>query len=548
MWAVIAEQARKVVAETDVKDVISSGASLQNLRTSGLDTPLNLTRDGYHMDYGTARYAAACTVYGKLIEPVFGLSLDNNSYRYLKSDFSEGSYSSPVDDRTAPICRKAARYAIESPYDVTDMHGEGAQSGTGGDAYAFQGSGTAADPYLVATAEDMKGIASVLVSGSIRHFKMTADIDMTSVPDWTPCVTEDKPFGIQFDGNGHTISHFSCTDKPFASLFGLVYGGVSNLRLKDCTVTHSDQCALLAVWGGNGTGSCSAAISGVHAENCTVSCTATAATVVGGLVANACDVTFTDCSFQGSVNSAATSGNLYVGGLVGKIARTGVRISRCSADVRLKCTGGNRSGGLVGSCYTNCAVTITDCYTKGTITGKSSYMGGIVGELVSNSTVERCYSTMDLTGGYNHGGIVGRASNLANPNTSGTFDSPLNITVRDCIAWNGSIRTSGSGEKPSSHYSSGAVVGFTVYKNILSNCKRRPDMTFQVYANADYNILTDTEDTSPSAPLVKPSTETYHCPYNGKAVAAGATVSSVAQTLGWSTSTWDFSEDYPKFK
>ena len=40
----------------------------------------------------------------------------------------------------------------------------------------------------------------------------------------------------------------------------------------------------------------------------------------------------------------------------------------------------------------------------------------------------------------------------------------------------------------------------------------------------------------------------YQCPYYGVAAASDATVSSLAQTLGWSSAIWDFSTDYPTLK
>ena len=548
MWAVIAAQGRKVLEETEVESIISTGCALQNLRTSGLQTPMDLTRDGYHMDLGTSRYTAACTVYGKLIQPVSGKGLDDNSFRIGTSNYSSGHYTSPVTDANAPVCRKAALYAIENPFEVTDMHGEGATTGGDIEPYPFTGSGTESDPYLVGTADDMTGIPSVLALGGIRHFKMTSDIDMAQVDDWTPVVSQDKAYGIDFDGNGHVITAFRCSDKESASMFGMIYGSVRNLTLRNCSVSNGSQCALLAVYGGDASGVCTATLSGIHAENCTVSMTGTAAAPVGGLIANAYKTTMTGCSFQGEVSTSAGSGSMYIGGLVGKVALDGVSLSRCCADLTLTVKGGSQIGGLVGSCVTACSVSITDCYTRGEIKGKGSYMGGIVGDLTSNSSVLRCYSAMSMQGVYNHGGIVGRASNLQNPNTVGTFDALLNISVAKCIAWNGSISTTGSGERPTGHYSSGAVVGFTVYRNPLSDCIRRPDMVFNVYENAAYNNLQDNENVSPEAPLVKPSAATYHCPYNGKAASAGQTLPQVAAALGWPSSVWDMSTDYPSLR
>ena len=49
--------------QTDVEQIIPTGTVLQNLRTSPLNNEMDLTRDGYHMDYGLSRYAAACAVF-----------------------------------------------------------------------------------------------------------------------------------------------------------------------------------------------------------------------------------------------------------------------------------------------------------------------------------------------------------------------------------------------------------------------------------------------------------------------------------------------------
>jgi hypothetical protein len=82
---------------------------------------MGLTRDGYHMDYGISRYGAACTVFESIITPKFNVKLDNNTYRFSKSDTSTSAYSTPVTDSNAPIALKAARAAIAKPFEITDM-------------------------------------------------------------------------------------------------------------------------------------------------------------------------------------------------------------------------------------------------------------------------------------------------------------------------------------------------------------------------------------------------------------------------------------------
>lgn len=124
MFDVIVAQARKVLDETEIDEIIPTGTVLQNLRSSSLDNDMNLTRDGYHMDYGISRYAAACAVFEMLISPSFGgVKLDNNPFRYDVSNTESGSYSMPVTDENQPIALQAARYAMERPFEVTPMSG-----------------------------------------------------------------------------------------------------------------------------------------------------------------------------------------------------------------------------------------------------------------------------------------------------------------------------------------------------------------------------------------------------------------------------------------
>ena len=124
MFDVIVAQAQKVLAETEIDEVIPTGTVLQNLRTSSLDNEMNLTRDGYHMDFGISRYAAACAVFEMLISPAFdGLTLDDNPFRYDVSSTATGSYTTPVTDTNRLIALQAARYAMAKPFEVTNMSG-----------------------------------------------------------------------------------------------------------------------------------------------------------------------------------------------------------------------------------------------------------------------------------------------------------------------------------------------------------------------------------------------------------------------------------------
>ena len=142
MWEVIASFGKNVMDNVPFDGVISTGVMLQNLRSSNLDNEMNLTRDGYHMDNGISRYGASCTVFESIITPKFNVTMDGNSYRFATSHTGTSSYTTPVTDANAPVALQAARYAIQSPYVVTDMsnYKENAPSNSIGDVKYDEGS------------------------------------------------------------------------------------------------------------------------------------------------------------------------------------------------------------------------------------------------------------------------------------------------------------------------------------------------------------------------------------------------------------------------
>ena len=123
MYETITDFAQQVLDGTCIDDVIATGTCIQNLRTSSLnDDPVqDLSRDGFHLDYGVSRYAAACTIFYTLFEPCLRLDLSGNTYRYdVKLEHST-AHSIPVTDENVEICRHAAHAAADHPLTFTDM-------------------------------------------------------------------------------------------------------------------------------------------------------------------------------------------------------------------------------------------------------------------------------------------------------------------------------------------------------------------------------------------------------------------------------------------
>ena len=368
------------------------------------------------------------------------------------------------------------------------------------------GKGTEAKPWVITTAEQMGYIKDDLAAGEKRWFKLGADIDMTGI-DWDP-LNAASPYDkeIDFDGDGHTISNFSCSAASYPSFFGVLFGKCHDVKFVNASITATaDGCGILGGYGGTG------------GKPCEVS----------------------RVSVQGAI-----TGKGKIGGLFGNVREA--TITACSADVTIEATGQN-VGGIFG--IDAGIVTVSDCWTAGDIVSSASIMGGIGGDLkTTGSSLYNCYSTASLTTQYLFGGIVGRAVAGQKASAANCNGQKPENHIEKCIAWNTFLKS--NNEDTSEHYSSGTVIGATATQNYLVGCVRKVDIVFQdCPKNAELGTYLpfDQEDANPDVPMVK-GEGTYAFAYHGKASAAGETLSQVAQRLGWSADVWDFSGELPKLK
>jgi hypothetical protein len=103
------------------------------------------------------------------------------------------------------------------------------------------GSGTEADPYQVATAEQLNNVRYHLDG----HFKQTENIDLgvapyNTDPGWEPIGDGDFPFTGTFDGNGKTICSLTINQSnTYVGLFGATgdTAEIENVKLEDTDVT-----------------------------------------------------------------------------------------------------------------------------------------------------------------------------------------------------------------------------------------------------------------------------------------------------------------------
>ena len=195
------------------------------------------------------------------------------------------------------------------------------------------GQGTADDPYLIYTAEDMATFAATRKDQS-KHFRLMDDVDLGAYTG-----TEYPSLGINwgrqftgvFDGNDRTISNFTymCADVNCVGLFGNVGedGRIENLGLIDPNIM-AIGCAYV------------------------------------GALAGECRGTIVDCY----VVDANVSGMFRVGGLAGSCWS----LSNCHVDGNV--TGDDEVGGLAGCVWD----IVTCCSARAKTVGRQD-VGGLTG-------------------------------------------------------------------------------------------------------------------------------------------------------------------------
>lgn len=286
-------------------------------------------------------------------------------------------------------------------------------------APAGGGSGTEADPYRIATAEDLAAFrdevnGSAKKSTSTLCAKLTANIDLGNEA-WTPIgkmtntYSDYVAFGGVFDGDGHTISGLKIDNSAqYQALFGYVKGGtIKNLTVEGSVTTATTSSAYAAgiVAYGNP----------VTMETCMnrVTVTVTQKGYAAGVAAYAnTGSTITGCTNQGNISGVGG----YLGGIVG--TASGVTITNCInngdvVDSRRSDTYPYGVGGIAGSAIS--ASRITNCGNAGAVTSHLKNTGGVVGYFAG--TAEKCFNSGNVTGIYATGGIVG---NISSANTSVT--------------------------------------------------------------------------------------------------------------------------------
>jgi len=285
-----------------------------------------------------------------------------------------------------------------------------------------EGSGTAENPYLIYTAEQLAYLAASTNSGTTysgKHFKLMKNLDLADL-EWTPIGSHDnsRPFSGTFDGNFATVSGLKITGEHESSgLFGYVSNAsVKNIAVVDSNVDvyyHLDPSGSALVCGyASGTSS----FSQIYASGSVKvysNKTGNSLSVGAGLILGRADdgnsVTIQDSYATGEVYGEMTQDwNSYVGGIAGVI-RGKIERSYFNGSVTSKGFDSSYAGGLAGILE----YTASNSFAIGTVTATSgSKSAGGIASNWSTPTCNAAYYSVNCSPASNSYGTSTSVSNF----------------------------------------------------------------------------------------------------------------------------------------
>ena len=305
----------------------------------------------------------------------------------------------------------------------------------------LSGKGTAAEPYLLSSADDLKTFRDRVNDGkNPACAKLKDNIDLAG-EEWTPITSL---IGY-LDGDGHTISGLTLKGGSYANtgLIGELNGSIVNLNLDNVTIIGN------ATDYGSSVGS-----------------------LVGKIEVGS-ESKIDNCTVSGKVSSAG-SGAVYIGGLVGYVVGayqvdTTLTINNCVSNVTLSGGSSNYVGGLVGSAQSNSKLSITKCAQLADFGTNKGWGAGIVGYVTGGNSVE--ISDSYLAGTVNassYPGVIAYSGKHGKATLSLSGNFYFNKTNKGNLfqkasGWDGTVTNSSNAQKKSTdELKSLTIDGFAV--------------------------------------------------------------------------------------
>ncbi len=379
---------------------------------------------------------------------------------------------------------------------------------TGGvQAADYQGSGTASDPYLVKTPEDLDNIRKNLSA----HYKLAATIDLSSIENFKPIGTIAKPF------TGSFVCPLNTDGQPLYAILNLkihtaagpyIDAGMSKWEAALFSAiensTFSNILVLNAFIQNDNIGDNSGAvIYGNYKPGMDDMPTSP-------LIGYATNSTVTGCGTTGVIDAHSNG----CGGIIGHAK--GTSVINCWSTVEVSSSGKWNLGGLIG--HAGDSSVVSGCWATGNVQNGTACQGALIGSL-GGSVVQNCYATGNAPHGFIGRGEQSTVMNsyYTGNDTSGDFQDIAN-TISNVFVLSGKNPTLDGMKEASEAEITAAMKNIKGWDTTgtlptLLDTKMPPDLNaYQVGATVgtpDGNDVTPpVEDTpAPTNPETQPSEE-----------------------------------------
>lgn len=341
-------------------------------------------------------------------------------------------------------------------------------------------------------------------------YKLVDDIDAGETDSWNggngfdPIGEDSNRFNGSLNGNNHEIQGLTIdvSSDDSAAMIGYAEDTkITNITLSDASVTSStDVNALLVGESGQSseyknidlhgdiqtpssseTGMLIGAIdyfadSGVLIKNVSASGTVRGDNDIGGLVGSAFSSP-NDPENRIEIIKSSTAisidGDRRVGGLIGDSANAYIKNSSATGDITVG-SGffDNSAGGLLGKSSATTPIVGSNSSVDINAADRKS-VGGLVGRHNSDGVIKDSYSTGDVTGGENVGGLIGRDSSsdavIKRSYSTSTVNGATNVGGLIGVASGASIENSYSAANISGGSAVGGLVGDHRGKDIVNS-------------------------------------------------------------------------------
>ncbi len=280
---------------------------------------------------------------------------------------------------------------------------------------SLSGSGTEADPYLIANGADLAYFAANPVDGA--SYKLTNDIVWSSytkgaeaptASNWTPIV-----FNGSFDGNGKTVSGLCVvSDSNGVGFFAWAQGTVKNLTVKDSYFKGATKIGGIVgqIQDFADEEKDTDLVRSLVVENCVnyadivaTSGNGYSAGIFGGANRdNQIILTISGCVNYGSVTYPSDGGNAIIGGIAGQLNGRTIVVENCANYGKVSATtplaGGivAQTGGSKNKADDGTIVKIANCINYAEVS-TTRLGGGITGRLYGNGVIENCVNVGKVT-------------------------------------------------------------------------------------------------------------------------------------------------------